>query len=571
MGEPLAEAKLVGGRYALESLLGQGGMGEVWRARHVALNTLVAIKFLVGASAHKLSTRKRFLTEAQVTAQLKTRHAVQVFDFGVTDDGQPYLVMELLDGETLGHRIARLKRLDVASTVQFLEQAARALDRAHGVGIVHRDFKPDNIVISVDEEGREAVKVLDFGIAKILNDLEASDADDGDALEGVQKAFATFTRTGTVLGTPLYMAPEQVRNSADLDMRADIWAFGVVAYQCLTGAPPFEGTNLIDLFERISKCEHAPARSLNDTLPEAFDQWFDIACAPDVSKRFASAKIAATQLAVALDARDALSSTSLRFVDSGRRASAGISSSGERPVAEITPPSDSFDALAEDALSKTMEAPRSVRGGVRRNEATASAPDAPSRFGKVPSVAPPPPAPLPSPALSPNEAQPSQFLGGTTERTDLGRGRRRATLLAVVLVVPLAVAATYRVAFVGATTPIPAPVGSAPSTASVIAIAPSPASSIQAASPDSTAANPNGAPTASAQPAAPDAGSPATARAPYGRASSLAPFAPPATTIATASAPAAAAKPPSPSPASPQSPPPAQSGASPFKLPPLGI
>src|SRR5512140_1808860 len=111
MGVDLAENKLIGGRYALESLLGQGGMGEVWRARHMALNTQVAIKFLAGTSAQKQSTRKRFLTEAQVTAQLKTRHAVQVFDFGITDEGQPYLVMELLEGETLGRRLEREGRL----------------------------------------------------------------------------------------------------------------------------------------------------------------------------------------------------------------------------------------------------------------------------------------------------------------------------------------------------------------------------------------------------------------------------------------------------------------------------
>src|SRR5262249_21376696 len=145
-GGSAPEARLVGGRYELEELLGQGGMGEVWRARHVALNSHVAIKFLQGASAHRESTRKRFLTEAQVTAQLKTRYAVQVFDFGITDEGQPYLVMELLDGETLGKRLAKHTFLPIPTTVQFLTQAARALDRAHALGIVHRDFKPENVV-----------------------------------------------------------------------------------------------------------------------------------------------------------------------------------------------------------------------------------------------------------------------------------------------------------------------------------------------------------------------------------------------------------------------------------------
>ncbi|MGH7295484.1 MAG: serine/threonine-protein kinase, partial [Polyangiaceae bacterium] len=172
-GDPVQQSShLVGGRYELEALIGKGGVGEVWRARHVALNSRVAIKFLQPASAQKESAKRRFTTEAQVTAQLKTPSAVQVFDFGVTDDGQPYLVMELLEGETLGLRLQRLKRLGVVETARILAQAARALQRAHQLGIVHRDFKPDNIVIYTDDEGREQVKVLDFGVAKLVGALE---------------------------------------------------------------------------------------------------------------------------------------------------------------------------------------------------------------------------------------------------------------------------------------------------------------------------------------------------------------------------------------------------------------
>src|SRR5215472_9520595 len=151
-GEGTAAQKEIGGRYWLESLIGEGGMGEVWRVRHHVLNTTVAIKFLQAASASSESTRRRFLTEAQVTANLKTRHAVQVFDFGVTDQGQPYLVMELLEGETLGERLEREGTLSPSDTVHVLKQVARALDRAHGLGIVHRDLKPENIMIVVDPE-----------------------------------------------------------------------------------------------------------------------------------------------------------------------------------------------------------------------------------------------------------------------------------------------------------------------------------------------------------------------------------------------------------------------------------
>jgi len=295
-------ARLVGGRYELEALIGKGGVGEVWRARHLALNSRVAIKFLQLASADKESAQRRFTTEAQVTAQLKTAHAVQVFDFGVTEDGRPYLVMELLEGETLGRRLERVGRLTVAETVRLLGQAARALHRAHALGIVHRDFKPDNIVISPDDEGREQVKVLDFGVAKLLGALEeGADADEAGGPER-SPAEPSFTRTGAVLGTPLYMAPEQVRNPSQVDLKADIWAFGVVAFECLTGRSPFHGNTLAELFERIQASQHPSAVFLEPSVPAAFDIWFDLACSPDPRKRFINASVAWKQLTVALDA-----------------------------------------------------------------------------------------------------------------------------------------------------------------------------------------------------------------------------------------------------------------------------
>ncbi len=199
-------------------------MGEVWRARHTALQTQVAVKFLLAGSAASERAQRRFLTEAQVTANLRTRHAVQVFDFGVTADGRPYLVMELLEGETLDQRIAREGRLPVLATAAILEQAARALDRAHALGIVHRDFKPENVMLVADEEsGGELVKVVDFGIAKLVGSLD-------DALKGALSALATTgcapdagEITSVGVGTPYYMAPEQVQDSAQVGPAADVW------------------------------------------------------------------------------------------------------------------------------------------------------------------------------------------------------------------------------------------------------------------------------------------------------------------------------------------------------------
>ena len=291
--------RLVGGRYELEALIGKGGVGEVWRARHVALNSHVAIKFLQLASVEKASSQRRFTTEARVTAQLKSPNAVQVFDFGLTEDGQPYLVMELLEGETLGTRLARSKRLGVAETGRLLGQAVKALQRAHQIGIVHRDFKPDNVIICVDDEGRDHVKVLDFGVAKLVGAL-----DEGAGAAHVPGAttVASFTKTGTVLGTPLYMAPEQIRDSTAVDLRVDIWALGVVAFECLTGRPPFTGATLPELFERIQTGLHPSASFVEPSIPATFDAWFDKACALDPARRFPSAALAYKQLSEAIEA-----------------------------------------------------------------------------------------------------------------------------------------------------------------------------------------------------------------------------------------------------------------------------
>jgi serine/threonine-protein kinase len=289
--------RLIGGRYELEALVGKGGIGEVWRARHVALNSRVAIKFLQLAAIDGVSAQRRFTVEAQVTAQLKTPYAVQVFDFGITEEGQPYLVMELLEGETLGRRLERRKRLRVADTVKLLGQAARALQHAHTLGIVHRDFKPDNIVIVKDDEGREQIKVLDFGIAKLANTLEDEVSPDSTLPDG----RVSFTKTGTVLGTPLYMAPEQIHRASDVDLRADIWAFGIVAFECLTGVPPYNGNSILELFARIESGQHLRASVLDRRIPKAFDAWFAMACAADRSQRFSDVSVAWKQLTVALD------------------------------------------------------------------------------------------------------------------------------------------------------------------------------------------------------------------------------------------------------------------------------
>ena len=301
---PLGTARLVGGRYVLEAPIGRGGMGEVWRAEHVALRAPVAIKFLQGASAESESSRRRFLTEARVTASLKSRHAVQVFDYGVTEDGVPYLVMELLEGETLERRIARQGRLPVALTAALLQKAARALERAHALGIVHRDFKPENIMlVADDEEGGEAVKVVDFGIAKLIGGLD-DPRSGAHNLTGPRagRSPSSFSVTSTGVGTPFYMAPEQVHGTASLGPAVDIWAFGVVAYECLTGKKPFEGDTVGKLLLRVLSAEPPTPASSHAPVPAAFDAWFRVACARRPADRFRDVQTAAAALVLALEA-----------------------------------------------------------------------------------------------------------------------------------------------------------------------------------------------------------------------------------------------------------------------------
>ena len=274
--------RLIGDRYALEACIGRGGMGEVWRARHVALGSYFAVKLLHGALASEERTRKRFLKEAQLTAQLRTRHAVQVFDYGVTQDGIPYLVMELLDGETLDQRIARLGRIEPAPA-----------------GIIHRDFKPENIFLLEDEEGVETVKVVDFGIAKLVGELETDNVVLGSLPEG-KEALSTFTRTATLVGTPYYMGPEQISSTGNLGPSTDLWALGVVAFECLTGQRPFDAEDLRDLFRTIEKSTHPRASEFVPELPSAFDDWFDKACHAELGERFKTGQQAIVELAAAL-------------------------------------------------------------------------------------------------------------------------------------------------------------------------------------------------------------------------------------------------------------------------------
>lgn len=234
---------VVGEKYRLVQLLGEGGMGSVWVAENLALNANVALK-LIRADVAETSANERFLSEARLAARLQHAAIVRVFDFGKTEQDEPYIVMELLEGETLGQRLTRLGSLDPLDLCQTLLPIIDALHSAHGHGVIHRDLKPDNVFITKADGGGVQPKLLDFGIAKLRG----------------ESAFLTtkLTQAGTLIGSPDYMSPEQARGETDLDPRSDVWALCVLAYECLVGKPPFHGDNYNALLWAIIHDEPVP-------------------------------------------------------------------------------------------------------------------------------------------------------------------------------------------------------------------------------------------------------------------------------------------------------------------------
>ncbi|MFO0760598.1 MAG: serine/threonine-protein kinase [Byssovorax sp.] len=327
MASHLVAGTVVADRFRLVRPLGQGGMGEVWLAHHLSLDIPCAIKFIFGEAASSPELRARFDREARAAAQLRSANVVQVLDNGVWQDA-PYIAMELLEGEDLAQRLERVGRLDPAATVAILGQVARALAKAHGAGLVHRDLKPANIFLVRDDD-QEIAKVLDFGIAK-SNNLSLG--------EGA----LSKTKTGSLLGTPVYMSPEQAQGTKTVDHRSDLWSLAVVAFECLTGRLPFESAALGDLFMKIM-VEPLPIPSQRAPLPPAVDAWWARAAARNPDHRFQSAKELVDALAASLGLGEP-SAIGLRL--SGPFSSAALSMPGAMPSAPYPDPTAAHAATA---------------------------------------------------------------------------------------------------------------------------------------------------------------------------------------------------------------------------------
>jgi serine/threonine-protein kinase len=272
--------ELVGGKYRVVRLIGEGGMGVVYEARHEHLGSQVALKFLLPELAERPGLVARFLQEARVSASIKSPHVTHVVDVDQTPAGAPYLVMELLEGESLETRLGRGAPIPQDDAVDIGLQILSALEAAHSSGVIHRDLKPDNVWLS-PAPGRPLVKLLDFGIAKLKR-----------ATEFLQVS----TRPGSIMGTPAYMAPEQAISADQVDARADLYSLGVILYEMLSGKRPVDADEPGEILERLVRGDVYPLRARNAAVPADLAALVDRLVAPNPDARPRSAADARAEL-----------------------------------------------------------------------------------------------------------------------------------------------------------------------------------------------------------------------------------------------------------------------------------
>ncbi len=254
---PIGRGVLLAGKYEVDRVLGEGGMGIVVAARHVHLNQKVALKFLLPDVAKDPDTVKRFLREAQSASQIRSEHVARVIDVGTLESGAPFMVMEFLEGRDLGALLNESGALQPQQAVDFLLQGMEAIAEAHAAGIIHRDIKPANLFLTRRADGTPFVKVLDFGLSKNI-------------VEDRNQQSLTRSSTGA-MGSPLYMAPEQVRSAKAATHQSDVWSLGVVLFELITNDTPFDGENIGALLAAIVADKPKRLREVNPSLPEGLE------------------------------------------------------------------------------------------------------------------------------------------------------------------------------------------------------------------------------------------------------------------------------------------------------------
>jgi serine/threonine-protein kinase len=255
--DPCPPGTLVGEKYEVTSRIGRGGMGVVVAAKHIELGHSVAIKMMHEEDAQHAISVRRFLREGRAAAALKSDYAVRIYDVGRLPSGVPYLVMEHLEGSDLSAYVKRKRQLPVAEAVEYIVQASYALSEAHASGLIHRDLKPHNLFLARLSDGRKRIKVLDFGLVKEATSSELTST-----------AQTPSAPEGTILGSPHFMSPEQIRDPGGVDLRTDIWSLGATFFQLLTGEPPFHALTIHLLLAKILSDPAPDVRTLRSDVPE---------------------------------------------------------------------------------------------------------------------------------------------------------------------------------------------------------------------------------------------------------------------------------------------------------------
>jgi serine/threonine-protein kinase len=280
---PVKEGQVLAGKYRVERVLGSGGMGVVVAAWHLELEQRVAVKFLHPLAMERADTAERFRREARSAAKIRSEHVARVIDVGIMEGGIPYMVMEYLEGHDVSDEMSKIGMLPIEEAVDFILQAIEALAEAHAAGIVHRDLKPANLFIASRPDGTRIVKVLDFGISKSLLGGSASEL--------------SLTRTSVLIGSPLYMSPEQMRSAKDVDTRTDIWSLGVILYEMITGRPPYTGDSIPALCASLLNDVPQSMRALRADVPAELEDVIRYCMAKDRADRYGTVSELARALA----------------------------------------------------------------------------------------------------------------------------------------------------------------------------------------------------------------------------------------------------------------------------------
>jgi serine/threonine-protein kinase len=314
---PLNPGDLIQSRYRLVRLLGAGASGFVWSAKNELIDRDVALKIMRPDVAEDAVALQRFFNEAKASGRVRSPSIVEILDLGQAEDGSPFLVFELLEGEGLDEMLRREGIISAELSLELLVGVAKALEQAHAHGIIHRDLKPANLFITKSNAGTPIAKILDFGISKVF--------DTGHNF--------TLTRTGTVVGSPAYMSPEQAAGREDIDGRADIWSLGVVMYEALTGTLPHQAANYNQLMVRILTQDTDPVQTRKTDLPPSVCAIVDATLKRERDERTSNAGVLANQMEAALREMRAV-----RFRALGRRAADRGTGEVQRRASDLANP-----------------------------------------------------------------------------------------------------------------------------------------------------------------------------------------------------------------------------------------